>query len=102
MVAWSALVGSGRLWSALVGRSDSVRGSGGCLVDAVLTPSGRRRRCSIVNRSRSDSVRGSGGCLVGSGRLWSGVGGSATLLHGKSQAICSVRGSGPTTQRSQH
>ena len=37
----------GRLWSALVG----------C---------GRRRRCSIVNRSRSGSVRGSGGCLVGS------------------------------------
>ena len=78
MVAWSALVGSGRLWSALVGcgrrrrctivnrsRSDSVRGSGGCLV-------GSRRRCSIVNGSRSGS-RGSGGCLVGCGRLWSGV-----------------------------
>ena len=48
MVAWSALVGSGRV--------------------------GRRRRCPIVNRSRSGSVRGSGGCLVGAGRLWSGVG----------------------------
>ena len=104
MVAWSALVGCGRRRRRSIvnrSRSDSVRGSGGCLVDAVplsiavdLTPleglvvawsalvgCGRRRRCSIVNRSRSDSVRGSGGCLVGSGRVWA----PATLFHCKSQ-----------------
>ena len=49
MVAWSALVGSGRVWAP-----------------ATLF--------HCVNRSRSGSVRGSGGCLVGAGRLWSGVG----------------------------
>ena len=65
MVAWSALVGCGR-----------------------------RRRCSIVNRSKSGSVRGSGGCLVGAGRLWSGVGaGDAGSIVNRSRSG-SVRGSG--------
>ena len=68
MVAWSALVGCGR-----------------------------RRRCSIVNRSRSDSVRGSGGCLVGSGRLWSALVGCGrrrrcSIVNGSRSG--SVRGSG--------
>ena len=50
---------------------------------SALARCGRRRRCSIVNRSRSGSVRGSGGCLVGSGRVWA----PATLFHCKSQYI---------------
>ena len=64
----------GRLWSALVG-------------------GGRRRRCSIVDRSRSDSVPGSGGCLVGSGRLWS-------ALVGSGGRFCTIFGSRTPTKDS--
>ena len=69
MVAWSAVVGCGRLRRCLIvncNRSRSVRGSGGCVVGC-----GRLRRCLIVNCNRSRSVTGSGGCVVGCCRLWS-------------------------------
>ena len=58
VVALSALVGCGRLWSP-----------------AALS------HWEFGNCNRSGSVRGSGGCVVGSGRLWSAVvaGGAVSL-----------------------
>ena len=104
VVALSAVVGCGRRRRCLIGNrniSGSVRGSGGCVVGSgrlwsavvaggavvlgiaidrapleglavalsAVVGCGRRRRCLIGNRNISGSVRGSGGCVVGSGRL---------------------------------
>ena len=116
VVALSALVGCGRRRRCRIGncnRSGSVRGSGGCVVGSgrlwsavvaggavvleiaidlapveglvvalsALVGCGRRRRCRIVYYNRSRSGRGSGGCVVGSGRLWSAVvAGGAVVL----------------------
>ena len=81
VVALSALVGCGRLWSP-----------------AALS------HWEFGNCNRSGSVRGSGGCVVGSGRLWSAVvaGGAVSLgiaidlapLEGLVVALSAVVGCG--------
>ena len=89
------VVGSGRLWSAVVAGGAVSLGiaidlaplEGLVVALSAVVGCGRRRRCRIGNCNRSGSVRGSGGCVVGSGRLWSAVVGRRCLIGNLGIAI---------------
>ena len=86
---WSALVGCGRRRRrSIVNRSisDSVRGSGGCLVDAGRLWSGVGAGDAVplsiaVDLTPLEGLVVAWSALVGSGRVWA----PATLFHCKSQ-----------------
>ena len=72
VVAWSAVVGCGRLRRCPIVSAIDLPPLEGLVVgwSAVV---GCGWRCPIVNSNRFRSAGGSGGCVVGSGRLWLAV-----------------------------